>query len=154
MPTLLRSVPGAATRPPRQRPLSDVSIERENVGFVEASLVALLGTIRASRVEVFRDLATLEERASRALDLAVRVRRAVEAGGLSSRESRASVEWDLARVGSILRGRKAGAHRSIARSAANGVEAALDVAQLAARRHLSADLQPGAPCSGVPEPRG
>ena len=151
MPTSFRLLPGAATRPPR--PLSDVSVERENVRFVESALVALLGALRASRVEVLQDLAALEDRASRALDIAVRVRRGLEAGSLSSRESWASAEWDLARVGSILRGREPGAHRSITVSAATTVEAAFDVARLAASRHLSADLSGGSFCSCAREPR-
>ena len=102
--------------------------------------MALVGSIKASRVPVLKDLADLEDRASGALDLAVRVPQAIEAGGLLSRESWASTEWDLARVGSVLRGREPGAHRSIAVSAAKTVDAALDVARLAASRHLSADL--------------
>ena len=141
MATSFRLVPGAVTRGPRLQPASEVSVERENVRFLESALVALVGSIRASRVQVLKDLADLEARAYGALDLAVRVREAVEAGGLASPESRASTEWDLARVGSVLRGRKAGAHRSIALSAAGTVEAAFEVACFAAGRHLSADLQ-------------
>ena len=87
-----------------------------------------------------KDLADLEDRASGALDVAARVRGAVEAGGLASDESRASIEWELARVGCVLRGRAAGAHRSIAFSAAGTVEAAFEVARVAAARHVSADL--------------
>ena len=141
MGTSFRLVPGAVKRLPRLRPPSEVSVERENARFLESALVALVGSIRASRVEVLRDLADLEGRASGALDLAVRVRQAVEAGGLASPESRVSTEWDLARVGGVLRGREAGAHRSIALSAAGTVEAAFEVASFAAGRHLSAELQ-------------
>ena len=140
MATSFRLVPGAVTRVSRLRPASEVSVERENARFLESALVALVGSIRASRVQVLKDLADLEDRASGALDLAVRVREAVEAGGLASPESRVSTEWDLTRVGSVLRGREAGAHRSIAFSAAGTVEAAFEVACFAAGRHLSADL--------------
>ena len=140
MATSFRLVHGAVSRLPRQQPASDVSVERENARFLESALVALVGSIKASRVPVLKHLADLEDRESGALDLAVRVPQAIEAGGLLSRESWASTEWDLARVGSVLRGREPGAHRSIAVSAAKTVEAALDVARLAASRHLSADL--------------
>ena len=153
MATSLRSVRVPVTGPPRQRPPSDLSVERENVRFLESALVALVGSIQVSRVQVLQDLADLEDRASRALDVAVRVRRAVEAGGLSSRESWASAEWDLARAGRVLRGRVPGAHRSIAVSAAKTVEAAFDVARLAASRHLSAGLSSGSFCSCAREPR-
>ena len=141
MATSFRLVLGTVTRVPPLRPASEVSVERANARFLESALVALVGSIRASRVEVLKDLAHLEDRASGALDLAVRVREAVEAGGLASPESRASIEWDLSRVGSVLRGRAAGAHRSIALSAAGTVEAAFEVACFAAGRHLSAALQ-------------
>ena len=127
-----------------------MSIERENARFLESALVALVSSIRASRVQVLKDLADLEARASGALDLAVRVREAVEAGGLASSESRVSTEWDLARVGCVLRGRAAGAHRSIVLSAAGTVEAAFEVASSVAGRHLSADLQVGGPVSTCP----
>ena len=140
MRTSFRPVPGAVTQVPLLQPLPDVSVERRNVRFVESALVALVGSIGASRVQVLKDLADLEARASAALDAAVRVREAVEAGGLASRESRVHAEWDLARVGRILRGRELGAHRTIVLSAADTVEAAFEVARFAAARHLSADL--------------
>ena len=140
MPTSFPPVPGAVTGVPLLQPLPEVSVERRNVRFLESALVALVGSIGASRVQVLKDLADLEDRASAALDVAVRVREAVEAGGLASRESRVPAEWDLARVGRILRGREVGAHRSIVLSAAETVEAAFKVARFAAARHLSADL--------------
>ena len=140
MATSFRLVPGAVTRVPRLQLASEVSVERENARFLESALVALAGSIRASCVQVLQDLADLEGRASGALALAVRVREAVEAGALASPEWRVSAEWDLARVGSVLRGRAPGAHRSIAASAAGTVEAAFEVACFAAGRHLSADL--------------
>ena len=142
-----RLVHGPAPAAARPRPAPEVSIERENARFLESALVALVGSIRATRVQVLKDLVDLEARASGALDLAERVREAIEAGGLASPESRASTEWDLARVGCVLRGRAAGAHRSIALSAAGTVEAAFEVACFAAGRHLSADLQMGGPLS-------
>ena len=140
MRTSFRSVPGAVTRVPLLQPLPDVSVERRNVRFVESALVALVGSIRASRVQLLKDLGDLEDRASAALDAAVHVREAVEAGGLASGESRVPAECDLARVGRILRGREVGAHTSIVLSAADTVEAAFEVARFAAARHLSADL--------------
>lgn len=133
-------VPEAVTRASRPQPASEVSVEWENVRVLESALVALVGSIRASRVHVLKDLADLEDRASCALDVAARVREAVETGGLASCESRASIEWELARVGTVLRGRAAGAHQSIVSSTAGTVEAAFEVACFAAGRHLSADL--------------
>ena len=150
MATSFRLVPGPVPAAARPRPATEVSIERENTRFLESALVALVGSIKASRVQVLKDLADLEARASGALDVAVRVRQAVEAGGLALPESRAFTEWDLSRVGSVLRGREAGAHRSIALSAAGTVEAAFEVACFAAGRHLSADLQVGGPLSTRP----
>lgn len=153
MATPFSLVPGAVASAPCPRPASAHSVERENLRFLESALAALAGTVRASRVQILKDLADLEDRASGALDLAVRLRQVVDAGGLASRESRVSTERDLARLGSILRGRQAGAHRSIVSSAADTVEAAFEVACFAAARHLSADLQTGSLCSCVREPR-
>ena len=51
------------------RPASEVSVEREKARFLESALVAPVGSIRASRVQVLKDLADLEDRASGALDL-------------------------------------------------------------------------------------
>lgn len=127
----------AAVRP---RPLPAASVERENTRFVESALVALAAAVRASRVQILRDLTDLEDRAVGALDVAVRLREAVEAGALESGASRASAEQDLADIGRFLRSRAAGAHRSIVSSAADTVEAAFEVASFAAARHLSADL--------------
>lgn len=138
MATPFRLAPGAVGSAPR--PASTHSVERENVRFLESALAALAGTVRASRVQTLTDLADLERRTVDALALAVRVRNDVETGGLESSGSRASAERDLAAVGSLLRGRAAGAHRSISVSAAEKVEAAFDVACFAAGRHLSADL--------------
>lgn len=135
----------------RRRPLPAVSVERENALFVESALVALAAAARASRVQILRDLADLEDRAVGALDVAVRLREAVEAGALESGASRASAERALADIGRLLRSRAAGAHRSIVSSAADTVEAAFEVASFAAARHLSADLQPRSPAPG---PRG
>ena len=90
MATSFGLVPGAITRVPRLQPASEVPVERENARFVESALVALVGSIRASRVQIVKDLADLENRASGALDLAVRLREAVEAGGLACPESRVS----------------------------------------------------------------
>ena len=153
MATRLRSVPGPPAPRSPSHPASEVSVERWNLRFIESALVALVGSIGASRVQILKDLADMEDRASAALELAVRLRQVVEAGGLASRESRVSTEHDLARLGIILRGRQAGAHRSIVSSAADTVEAAFDVACFAAARHLSADLQTGCVCSCVREPR-
>ena len=135
----------------RRRSLPAVSVERENTLFVESALVALVAAVRASRVQILRDLADLEDRAASALEVAVRVREAVEAGALASDASRASAERDLADIGRLLRSRAAGAHRSIVSSSADTVEAAFEVASFAAARHLSADLRPRSP---VPGPRG
>ena len=104
------------------------------------ALAALACTVRASRVRILTDLADLERRAADALAAAGRVRGAVEAGGLASRESRASIKRDAARAGTVLRGREGGAHRSTAASAADTVEAAFEVALAAAARGLSADM--------------
>ena len=133
----VRSVPGAVAPAVSARP-----VELENLRFLEAALAALVCTVRASRVRILTDLADLEHRASGALAAAERVRGAVEAGGLASRGSRACIEWDASRVGTVLRGREAGAHRSIAASAADMVEAAFSVARFAAARGLSADCGP------------
>lgn len=140
MATSFRLVPGAVAPMRPLQPASEGSVERRNARFLESALVALVGSIGASRVQILKDLADMEHRASVALDLAVRLRQVVEAGGLVSRESRVSTERDLARVGSILRGRQAGGHRSIVSSTADTVEAAFEVARFAAARHLSADL--------------
>ena len=153
MATSFRLAPGAVAPVPPLQPASEASVERRNARFLESALVALVGSIGASRVQILKDLADMEHRASGALDLTVRLRQVVEAGGLASRESRVSTERDLARVGSILRGRQAGAHRSIVSSAADTVEAAFEVACFAAARHLSSDLQTGSLCSCVREPR-
>lgn len=77
METSIRLVTGAVTWAPRSRPTPEVSVERENARFLESALVALVGSIRASRVQVLKDLADLEDRATGALDLAVRVREAM-----------------------------------------------------------------------------
>ena len=140
MATPFRLVPRVAAPPPRPRPASAHSVERANVHYVESALAALAGTVRASRIRVLTDLADLERRALDGFAAAERVRGAVEAGGLESPGSRASAERDLAGVGSLLRGRQAGAHLSIAASAADTVEAAFEVALAAAARGLSADL--------------
>ena len=140
MATPFSLVPGVVASAPRPRPASAHSVERENLRFLESALAALAGTVRASRVQTLTDLADLERRTVDALALAVRVRNDLEAGGLESHGSRESAERDLAGVGSLLRGRAAGAHRSISVSAAELVEAAFDVARSAAARHLSADL--------------
>lgn len=140
MATPFRLVPGAVGSAPRPRPASAHSVERENLRFLESALATLAGTVRASRVQTLTDLADLERRTVDALAVAVRVRNDLEAGGPESSGSRASAERDLAGVGSLLRGRVAGAHRSISVSAAEMVEAAFEVARFAAARHLSADL--------------
>ena len=153
MATSFRFVPGAVAPVPPLQPASEASVERRNARFLESALVALVGSIGASRVQILKDLADMEHRASVALDLAVRLRQVVEAGGLASDASRASAERDLADVGRLLRSRAAGAHRSIVSSAADTIEAAFEVACFAAGRHLSADLQTGSLCSCVREPR-
>lgn len=140
MATPFRLVPGGVGSESRPRPASAHSVEHENVRFLESALAALAGTVRASRVQTLTDLADLERRTVDALALVVRVRNDLETGGLESSRSRASAERDLAGVGSLLRGRVAGAHRSISVSAAEMVEAAFEVACFAAARHLSADL--------------
>ena len=140
MPTSFRSLAGGPPAVVRRRPLPAASVERENALFIESALVALVATVRASRVHILTDLFDLEDRAVGALDIAVRVREAIEAGALASGASRASAERDLAEVGRLLRRRAAGAHRSIVTSSADTVEAALEVASFAAARHLSADL--------------
>ena len=147
-------VPGGGVgSAPRPRPASAYSVERENLRFLESALAALAGTVRASRVQTLTDLADLERRTVDALALAARVRHHLETGGLESPASRVSAEQDLAGIGSLLRGRAAGAHRSILVSAADTVESAFDVASFAAGRHLSADLYPGSLGSCVREPR-
>ena len=75
-----------------------------------------------------------------ALDLAGRVRGAVEAGGSAAGAPRASVERAVAEIHGVLAGRAAGAHLSITSSAAATVEAAFRVAGSASERSLSADL--------------
>lgn len=133
-------VPGGVGSAPRPRPASAYSVERKNLRFLESALAALAGTVRASRVQTLTDLADLERRTVDALALAARVRSDLQTGGLESSGSRASAERHLADVGTLLRGRAAGAHRSISVSAADLVEAAFEVACFAAARHLSADL--------------
>ena len=140
MATSFRLVPGPVPAAARPRPAAEVSVERENARFLESTLVALLGSVSASRVQVVKDFADLERRASSALDVAVRVREAVEAGGPASRESWADIEYEVAEIHAVLNGRAAGAHRSIAGSAADMVEAAFEVARFAAGRRLSAGL--------------
>ena len=145
MPVSSGSVSGFSAGAPRPRPAPAGSAERENALFVESALVALVAAVRASRVQILSDLADIEDRAAGALDAAAAVRGALEAGAPASRESRASAERALAGVGSLLRGREAGAHRSIVLSSADTVEAAFAVARFAAARHLSAELEPRFP---------
>ena len=134
------SVSGPSAGAPRLRLVSGASVERDNARFLESAMLALLGSIGASRVQVLKDYADLEDRARRALDLAGRVRGAVEAGGSAAGAPRASVERDVAEIHGVLAGRAGGAHLSIASSAAATVEAALRVAGAASERSLSADL--------------
>ena len=141
MATSFRLVPGPVPAAARPRPAPEVSIEHENARFLESTLVALVGSIRASRVRVLKDFADLERRASSAFDVAVSVRETIEAGAPDSRGSWADLEYHVAEIHAVLNGRAAGAHRSIALSAAGTVEAAFEVACFAAGRHLSADLQ-------------